>query len=235
MKPDWSQAEAHLRTSGPILKEVIERTGPCGLSVQEGGFVTVVDSIIGQQLSNKVAKVLRARFRTLFADGVPEPQQLLTFADDALRGCGFSRAKTRYVRVLAEAVASGKLDFDALHRADDEAVVQTLTELPGIGRWTAEMYLIFALNRPDVLPLGDAAVVAALRMLARAALNRAYELRGDDLVSRGVARLRRDLEHERPDPALEHRAPRQKRRVELGAEGFHVAPIAAERSSCDQE
>ena len=165
MKPDWSQAEAHLRASGPILKEVIERTGPCGLSVQEGGFVTVVDSIIGQQLSNKVAKVLRARFRTLFADGIPEPQQLLTFADDALRGCGFSRAKTRYVRALAEAVASGKLDFDALHQADDETVVQTLTELPGIGRWTAEMYLIFALNRPDVLPLGDAAVVAALRTL----------------------------------------------------------------------
>ena len=165
MKPDWSQAEAHLRASGPILKEVIERAGPCELSAQEGGFVTVADSIIGQQLSNKVAKVLRVRFRTLFADGVPEPQQLLTFADDALRGCGFSRAKTRYVRALAEAVASGKLDFDALHRADDEAVVQTLTELPGIGRWTAEMYLVFALNRPDVLPLGDAAVVAALRAL----------------------------------------------------------------------
>ena len=165
MKPDWSQAEAHLRASGPILKEVSERAGPCELSAQEGGFVTVADSIIGQQLSNKVAKVLRARFRTLFADGFPEPQQLLTFADDALRGCGFSRAKTRYVRALAEAVASGKLNFDALHQTDDETVVQTLTELPGIGRWTAEMYLIFALNRPDVLPLGDAAVVAALRTL----------------------------------------------------------------------
>ena len=165
MTPDWSEAEAHLCATDPVLKTVVERIGPCELSAQEGGFVTVADSIIGQQLSNKVVKVLRARFRTLFVDENPEPQQLLTFDDETLRGCGFSRAKTLYVRALAEAVASGKLDFDALHQTDDETVVQTLTELPGIGRWTAEMYLIFALNRPDVLPLGDAAVVAALRTL----------------------------------------------------------------------
>ncbi|MEE2716556.1 MAG: DNA-3-methyladenine glycosylase 2 family protein [SAR324 cluster bacterium] len=165
MSLDWSEAEAYLCKADPVLKKVVERTGACELSAQEGGFVTVADSIIGQQLSNKVARVLRARFRTLFSDGVPEAQQTLVLDDEALRRCGFSRAKMRYVRALAEAVVSGKLDFESVHQANDEAVVQTLTELPGIGRWTAEMYLIFALNRPDVLPLGDAAVVAALRSL----------------------------------------------------------------------
>ncbi len=161
----WAVATAYLQQQDDRLGAIIQRHGPCQLEPGVGGFATLADSIIGQQLSNKVAQVLRTRFRALFPQELPRPEWLLTLSDEALRGMGLSGAKTRYLRALADAFSSGVLRTEELHRLDDEALVTALTTIKGIGRWTAEMYLIFALNRPDVLPLGDAAIGAALRRL----------------------------------------------------------------------
>ena len=161
----WAEAEAYLQQQDPRLGAVIQRHGPCTLEPGESGFATLADSIIGQQISNKVAKVLRTRFRSLFPNEFPTPEPLLALEDEVLRNVGLSRSKVRYLRALADAFSSGGLTTEALHRLSDEDLVTALTEVKGIGRWTAEMYLIFALNRPDVLPLGDAAIGAAFRRL----------------------------------------------------------------------
>ncbi|MGA1599658.1 MAG: DNA-3-methyladenine glycosylase family protein [bacterium] len=163
--PDWRTAEEHLCGADSRLRAVVERHGPCSLQPQEGGFVTLAESILGQQLSNQVAQVLRARFRQQFTDGLPTPEAVLEWEAPRFREIGFSRAKIGYVRALAEAFTSGGLSAEKLEALEDEALIHTLCCIKGIGRWTAEMYLIFALNRPDVLPLGDAAIKAALRSL----------------------------------------------------------------------
>ena len=134
---------------------------PARLNPVQEDFFTVADSIIGQQPSNLVAGIQRSRFRKLFEGGTPEPLQLLQKDDQSLRCCGFSRSKIRYVRFFAEAVVSGRPDFEELHRMEDENVVRLLTELPGVRLWTGQMYLIFALNRLDVLPLENAAAASA--------------------------------------------------------------------------
>ncbi len=161
----WTEAEALLKQVDEKMAGVVVRAGPCTLTPGEGGFVTLADSIIGQQLSNRVAIVLRERFRGLFHGKMPTALKVLELSDESLFGAGFSRAKVRYVKALAESVASGELDFNRLQEQNDEDLIASLSKIPGIGRWTAEMYLIFALNRPDVLPLGDAAIASAFRKL----------------------------------------------------------------------
>jgi DNA-3-methyladenine glycosylase II len=141
---------------------LIERVGPCALRPRRDRFSTLVRAIIGQQISSKAAATIDARLRAL--GGTPhEPTRLLALDESALRGAGLSGVKASYVRHLAEAVVDGRLPLDRLGRWDDARVVEALTAVKGIGRWTAEMFLIFALNRPDVLPVGDLGVRAGLR------------------------------------------------------------------------
>ena len=154
-----------LRLADSRIAGIIERAGPCELIPHEGGFAGLSSAIIGQQLSNQVANIIRTRFRNLFENELPDHVYLLKLEDSVLRKTGLSFQKIKYLRGLAQWVRSGDLDFFALEGMDDEIAILQLVQIKGIGRWTAEMYLMFSLNRPDVLSLGDAALEVAMKSL----------------------------------------------------------------------
>lgn len=158
----WAEAIAHLRRVDPYCAAVINQVGPCQLEPMADRFGTLVRAIISQQISSKAAAAIEGRLRAI--GGEPHvPAVLLSLGEEALRGVGLSGVKARYVLNLAEAVAGGQAPLDAFDDWDDDAIIARLTAIKGIGRWTADMFLIFALNRPDVLPVGDLGVRAALR------------------------------------------------------------------------
>lgn len=156
-------ATTALSECDPIMAAAIERVGPCTLVPNPNLFETLVDSIISQQISVKAADAIMARLRMATPGGLPTPEALLTLEHDALRAAGLSTPKARYIRDLTERVCSGQLDLTMLQTLDDEAVILALTEVKGIGRWTAEMMLIFSLGRPDVLPVDDLGFVEGVR------------------------------------------------------------------------
>jgi DNA-3-methyladenine glycosylase II len=153
--PGWSEAEAHLCRVDPILSEIIQRIGPCTLSRRTDHFRALCQSIISQQISVAAARTVGERFRALFPGKRPTPQAVLAATDEELRAAGISRQKAGYLRSLAEHFAGGGVPVRRLHRMTDEEVVQMLIPVKGIGRWTAEMFLIFVLNRTDLLPVDD--------------------------------------------------------------------------------
>jgi DNA-3-methyladenine glycosylase II len=148
-----AEAEAHLRAADPVMAQIVAAVGPCTLSPKPAGFATLVDAIVSQQISVKAADAILRRVEV--AAGELAPQALLALGHDVLRASGLSNAKARYVLDLSERVADGRLDLDHLAQHDDEQIIQQLVLVKGIGRWTAEMYLIFSLGRPDVLPVDD--------------------------------------------------------------------------------
>jgi len=149
----------------PDLRAVVKNFGPPPMWVRPPGFATLVQIILEQQVSLASA---RAVYRKLCdRTGRPTANRFLELDDTELRGCGFSRQKAAYCRGLAETVAAGKLKLGRLARFDDEAVRATLLRIRGIGNWTADIYLLMALRRPDVWPLGDLALDNALREVKR--------------------------------------------------------------------
>ena len=159
----WAKALRHLRRVDPHLKEIIRRVGPCRLAPREDRLGSLVGSIVAQQISTKAAASILGRLHDL-AGRPYNPQRLLELGEDALRGCGLSGSKARYVLNIAAAVADGTAPVDQFDETwDDDAIIDSLTSIKGIGVWTAHMFLIFALNRPDVFPVGDLGVRAALR------------------------------------------------------------------------
>ena len=155
-----ADACAHLSRADPLLASLIERIGPCGFRRRPGGFGAIFYSILAQQLSTKAAATIRARL-VAACGGAVTPERMLELPASAFAEAGVSRPKARYLRALAETVRADSRFFDRLSRLDDEAVTERLTGLLGVGRWTAEMYLIFSLGRLDVLPMGDVSIVAA--------------------------------------------------------------------------
>jgi DNA-3-methyladenine glycosylase II len=146
------------------MARLIAQHGPCSLADREfRPFQTLANSIISQQLSAKAADTIERRVMTI----VPgfTPTGFLSVSTEALRAAGLSSAKARYILELAQRVSDGRLNLKAMQHAPDAAVIAALVELPGIGQWTAEMFLIFGLRRPDVLSLGDAGLQRAARML----------------------------------------------------------------------
>jgi DNA-3-methyladenine glycosylase II len=159
----WADAVRHLHRVDPHLRLVIKRIGPCRLAPRPDRFGTLVNSIIAQQISAKAAASINQRLHGL-AGQPHRPDKLLTLGEPPLRSVGLSASKARYVLNLSEAVANGGVPLDAFDdRWDDAAIVASLTSIKGIGVWTAEMFLIFSLNRPDILPAHDLGVRAALR------------------------------------------------------------------------
>jgi methylated-DNA-[protein]-cysteine S-methyltransferase len=157
---DPKRALRHLRASDPALARVIEAAGPFRLELQRtpSVFVALAEAIVYQQLSGKAAATIFSRVRALFprAREAPTAQQILRVSDEKLRGAGLSRAKLLALRDLAQKTRSGEIPSLAeLRRMPDDVVVERLTQVRGIGRWTAEMFLIFRLGRPDVLPADD--------------------------------------------------------------------------------
>jgi DNA-3-methyladenine glycosylase II len=146
------------------MRRLIARHGHCPLAEREiDPFHLLANSIISQQLSTKAAAAIKQRVGELV--GVPfQTQMVLSVSMEKLRGAGLSQAKARYIRELASRVSDGRLVFDAIVNEDDEEVVKVLIEAPGIGRWTAEMFMLFGLKRLDVLAVGDAGLQRAVQI-----------------------------------------------------------------------
>src|SRR5436190_11653600 len=148
---DWNQvvatANTYLRDLDPIMAHAIERVGPCTLVPNPNIFETLVDAIVSQQISVKAADAIMARLRVATPGGLITPEALLLLEYDALRAAGLSTPKARYVRDLTERVTSGLLDLAHLEQLEDEEVIKNLVAVKGIGRWTAEMILIFSFGR----------------------------------------------------------------------------------------
>jgi DNA-3-methyladenine glycosylase II len=167
---------AHLRRSDAVLAEVIAATGPLGDARdgrpdREDHYGALVRAIAGQQLSVKAARSIYGRLTARFEDRPPTPREILEDEPEELRAAaGLSRAKVGYLRSLAEHVLSGELELERLDALDDDTVIVELTAVKGLGVWTAHMFLMFHLERPDVLPVGDLGI--------RKAIERAYDLDG---------------------------------------------------------
>ena len=159
------RAERYLEKVDPIMKRLIAEHGHCPIAERKfEPFHMLANSIISQQLSTKAAATIKVRVGALV--GVPfETGKVLSIAPEKLRGAGLSQAKTRYIRELAAHVSDGRLDFKEIVFLADEAVIEKLVIVPGIGRWTAEMFLLFGLKRLDVLAVGDAGLQRAARNL----------------------------------------------------------------------
>jgi DNA-3-methyladenine glycosylase II len=147
----------------PKLRRTIRRVGALAPLVPRPGFASLAEAIIAQQLSSRAAQTIEGRVRALGGGRIPAPARWPRISDAALRGAGLSRAKIRFLRGLAAHAEDGSLSFARIAKMSDADAVERLTEENGIGRWTAEMYLIFALGRPDVLPVGDYGFRAAVR------------------------------------------------------------------------
>ena len=167
---DYTRARRLLARRDPVLRDLMRAHGPCGLAARQHNdpFKALIRAIVGQQLSTKAAATIFSRFEGLF-DAFPAPSQVLGVPDERLRAVGLSSQKLGYLRDLCTRIQEGRLPLDVLDRMDDEAVIEALTQVKGVGRWTAEMFLIFRLQRPDVLPVGDLGIVKAVQ--------RAYKLR----------------------------------------------------------
>lgn len=174
-------AVAHLRAADPVLARLIDAVGPLAevqtkpasdeRSPSDERYGALVRSIAGQQLSVLAARSIYGRLAARFGDRAPTPEEILADDPEDLRAAaGLSRAKVRYLRSLAEHVISGELELERLHELSDEQVIAELVAVKGIGLWTAQMFLMFHLERPDVLPVGDLGI--------RRAIERAYGLDG---------------------------------------------------------
>src|SRR5262249_39927286 len=147
----------------PVLKQVIREIGPCTHRTEPDGFVALARSILAQQISARAALSIHTKLmQTLGQDGLT-PSALLALSDESLRGAGLSRAKQLALRDLAERITSGAVDFSRVAEMADEEVIKHLVPVRGIGRWTAEMFLIFSLGRLDILPVGDFGFRAGVR------------------------------------------------------------------------
>ena len=153
----------HLSRVDPIMAGAIALVGPCLLEPNPDVFEALVDAIISQQISVKAADAIMARLRAATPGGLITPGALIQLDHDALRAAGLSTPKARYVSDLTGRVASGQLPLSHLPELDDEAIIEQLTAVKGIGRWTAEMILIFALGRLDVLPVDDLGFAEGVR------------------------------------------------------------------------
>jgi DNA-3-methyladenine glycosylase II len=161
---DYARARRLLLRRDPVLAAVIRRHGACGLAAAQRAdhFTALIRAITGQQLSTKAAATIFARLVALMPGG-PTPLALSSLLDEQLRAVGMSRQKVTYFRDLCEKVQSGALPLDSLDAMTDEEVIAALTAVRGIGRWSAEMFLMFRLHRPDVLPVDDLGIVNAIK------------------------------------------------------------------------
>ena len=167
---DYAKARRVLARRDPVIRNLMRRFGECGLAKAQrtDPFRALLHAIIAQQLSTKAALTIEARFAALF-DGRPTAAAIAAMPDDRLRAVGISPQKLGYIRDLCVRTLDRSLALDALESLPDEDVIVALTNVKGIGRWTAEMFLMFRLHRPDVLPVGDLGIVKAVQ--------RAYKLR----------------------------------------------------------
>lgn len=162
---DITAALTQITAQDDRLSAAFAQYGTPPLRQQIAGFAGLARLLISQQVSTAAAAAIQARFEAAIGDVSAE--NLLAMSDDDLGGCGISRPKQKYLRGLGEAVSSGAVDFKTLNKADDETVFEALVALKGIGPWTAQCYLLFALRRTDLFPSGDLALQHSVRMMYR--------------------------------------------------------------------
>lgn len=168
---DYARARRLLLRRDPVLAALIRQHGACGLAdaVRVDHFSALVRAIIFQQLSTKAASTIHTRLMAMLPDGRVTPEALAAITEERYRSVGVSRQKAMYLGDLCAKLTTGEVTLDGVEALDDEGVIAALTKVKGIGRWTAEMFLMFRLHRPDVLPVGDLGIVTAVQ--------RAYGLR----------------------------------------------------------
>lgn len=165
----WQKGLRHLKKSDPILARLIGKVGPVTFELDDDHYEAVVGSIIFQQLAGPAARAILNRFKQLYGGRLPSPKEYLQTEVEKLRGSGLSPQKISYIKDLAERLESGTLDLKRLESLPDEEALNELDNVRGIGRWTAEMFLMFKLGRTDVLPVDDLGL--------RKAAQKAYKLR----------------------------------------------------------
>jgi DNA-3-methyladenine glycosylase II len=152
----------HLKKSDPVMAAIIETVGPCRMQFGEPTFHSLAESILYQQLNGKAALTIFNRFTDAAGDPLT-PAGILKLTDAQMRAVGLSKQKTGYLRDLSEKTKAGLLEFERLAELSEEDVIAHLTKVKGIGVWTAHMFLMFTLRRPDILPTGDYGVQAAIK------------------------------------------------------------------------
>jgi DNA-3-methyladenine glycosylase II len=152
----------HLKKSDPVLRAIIERVGPCRMEFSAPEFSSLAEAIVYQQLNGKAAVTIFNRFAALAGEPLT-PEGILRLSDEQLRSVGLSKQKSAYLKDLSAKTSAGLLDFARLPELSDEEVIKHLTQVKGIGEWTAHMFLIFSLRRPNVLPTGDYGVQVAIK------------------------------------------------------------------------
>jgi DNA-3-methyladenine glycosylase II len=168
---NYRSSVTHLKRIDPVLARVIESVGPCRIQLRSEGthFHALTRSIVFQQLSGKAASTILSRVNALYPGGAPTPEAILATSDEQLRAAGLSRQKIGYLRDLSSKVSSGALPLDAVETMSDDDLIAHLVQVKGIGRWTAQMFLMFRLGRLDVLPELDLGIQNAIK--------RAYRMR----------------------------------------------------------
>ena len=163
---DIPKAVRHLRRADPVLRRVIDRVGPCPVKPVRDKFGMLTKSILHQQLAVAAASTITNRFCAIYGDGrFPRPEELLRTRPARLRSAGVSRQKAGYLKDLARKISDGTINFRRYARMTDEDVVENLTQVKGIGEWTARMFLLFALGRSDVWAIGDLGLQLAVKDL----------------------------------------------------------------------
>jgi DNA-3-methyladenine glycosylase II len=167
--PSLSEADEHLRSGDHVMRRIIDERGPIDPETDRRGsrpdpYEALARAIVGQQLSTKAARSIWERLVEILGGTFPEPSGLLAVDAEVIRGAGLSRSKVNFLRDLSQRVEDGRLDFRRLMELPDEDVVATLTEIKGVGPWTAEMFLIFHLGRPDVISAGDLGIRRAVQI-----------------------------------------------------------------------
>lgn len=163
-KHDINPALNHLKKD-PVISQLIEKLDEPIPAQEVNLYLDILDSIVSQQLSVKAAATIFKRFIALFSSPVPSPQEILQKSDEELRSAGLSYQKIKYIKSLAQAIQDKSLDLEKLKSLSDEEVIVELTKIKGIGRWTAEMILIFSLQRQDVFSVGDLGLRTAVATL----------------------------------------------------------------------
>ena len=156
------KAVHHLKKSDPVLRAIIEHVGPCRMGFTPAEFCILAEAIVYQQLNGKAALTIFQRFTKLAGEPLT-PEGVLKLTDQQLRGVGLSKQKSSYLKDLAAKTSAGLLDFSRLPDLADEEVIEHLTQVKGIGVWTAHMFLMFSLRRPNVLPTGDYGIQMAMK------------------------------------------------------------------------
>ena len=156
------KAIIHLKKTDPVLRRIIESVGPYKMRYREPVFETLVRSIVFQQLSGKAAGTIYGRLAGVTGEPI-RPEAILALSNETMRSLGLSRQKIAYITDLAQRTVLGDVSFEACHELDDAEVLRRFTAVKGIGVWTVQMFLMFGLRRPDVLPTGDLGLRAAVK------------------------------------------------------------------------